>query len=437
MISPDIKRWLGNFGNLAAGEAVTGLLRFLALVAVARALGPESLGYLNVAVVAVGYALAFTHSGLDTLGMRDAARKGADPAAELQRLVALRLALAMIVYPVVVIGTFLISDDPLMRASLSILATSLFASAVDLRWLFIGTQRTRPVAAASIISSLFYLLAVLGFVRDPHDLLMAVAFQAGSELLLAATYAVSARARFGAWRPRLDRSFIRSALVNSFPVTALKTTRSFQLGFDVVFIKLFVGAAEAGVYGAARRLTNIGLILLALLWTAFMPGFVKASDSVTEARRLFRRALRFPVFIVIPIVMLASVAAPGLFPSIFGPGYTETAEAFQVLVWAFVPLSFGGLLSQVMIAHDQLRQLWAITTVAAIVNVAAVVFLYPALDLRGIAIGWIVAETAALIGGLYTLRTFLTGRDEMSGLQADVVTEGSILITDRGGRTEA
>ncbi len=396
--------WMRTFGYLALGEAATGLIRFGALLWVARILEPAGFGVIGVGLAVAGYVL-MAHSGMEAVGVRRVAADPDDPRRHVEELVGARLAVAVVVYALMALAVTAFPAGDEVRLVTLVYSLSLFTLALDLRWWFVATEETRPVAVAATAGATGYLVGVLTLVRDPHDLILVPVLHVGAELLSAVVLATWARRRFGAFRPRLRATPWVRNLVESAPLSGIKVARAVMLGFDVVALKLLVGSAEAGQYAAARRFALVGMIVVGLYFNAFLPRLVKVGrDSPQAGSALLRTAWLRSAILMIPLGVLGSLLAGPSVVLLLGDQYRQAGTVLAWLVWTVVLASLIGPFQQALIARDAAGSALAATTVAAAVAVGVALFLIPRYTLVGAAVTAVVSEAVRLAGSIIAVR---------------------------------
>ena len=419
--APTTRSWLRSFSNLAIGEGVTGAARFAALIVCARALGVANFGFLNVGLVVGGY-LIVAHAGLEVVGTRDVAVRPRDARSLAGGLVGLRLAIAGGLYALTVAVTLVAPLEGITRDLILLFGLTLFTSALDIRWLFIGLERTVPVAVAASVAAVAYLGGIVALVRRPGDVLWVPVIQVVSEALMAVMLLWASRRRIGAWWPAFGgegRRWWRPAFLESLPIASSKAARGLTLAFDVILIGLLRPPADVGEYGAARRLTMVVLVFLGLYTNAFLPLITRAAErGAARAGQVLNVAVRRTALILVPGAVLGTVAAPLFLRYLVGEEYTGAANALRLLVWSMVAVCIAGLYGQVMVSYHQQKRLLVIDVGSAVVNIALNVVLVPLLGLIGAAVAALAARCVTLVWTVAAARSYLAGEpppEEVAG----------------------
>jgi PST family polysaccharide transporter len=392
-------RWLPAFGNLAAGEVVTSAFRLLAFVWVARELGPADFGTVSVGFVVGAYLILLAHPGLELVGTRAIAREPESATHWLGHIVGLRIALGLVAYVVMAAVVAVLPIDRDLRVIIVIIGLAILTQAVDVRWAFIGAERTRAIAVASVVGAGVYLAGVLLFVHGPDDLFVPPICYVAGQAVISIVLIVASRRHLGGWAPRLRRgSGTRALFWQSTPLTVGQVGRAFAVSLDVVLVKALRPAAGAGQYAAASRLFVVGLLYLGLYYNALLPTIVRAAGEGPEPlAREVRRSCRRAVLIGTPVAIAGILLAPIVIPFVLGDDYDPAAGLFQVLMVALLLVSVGGVMNNALIALGRTRTFAGIILASLVVNVAVNLALLPTVGVVGAAIATVVTEGLVLV----------------------------------------
>lgn len=409
MTHPDLRAWTRSFGNLAAGEVVTSALRLLALLLVARRLGPAAFGVVSVGFIVGGYLVILAHPGLEVAATRRIAREPSAGAQLLARVVGLRLVLGAVAYPLTVVtaAALPLSDD--MSTVIVLFGLLIFTQGLDVRWAFVGLQRTAPVAIASVVGAATYLLAIIALVHDRSDIVLVAVVHVGAQSVIAAVLLVVSRRTFGRWFPQLRRGAGQlSIFVESTPLTMASVARAATVTVDVILVKLFRPAHEAGEYAAASRLMSVGLVYLSLYYSTLFPSLVRAARRGNDELRVLARAGARRAIVAGAVVALGCVGLiPIVVPVVFGDEYEATVGLLQVLTVALFLVGLSGVVNNSLVALGRERTFARIMGMGLAVNLLANFVLLPTVGTVGAAIATVVTEAVALVVGFIALRSMI------------------------------
>ena len=167
---------------------------------------------------------------------------------------------------------------------------------------------------------------------------------------------------------------------------------------DRLFIALYKGQGEVGVYSVAVRVSSAIVFLMIAFRTAW-PAFAYSIEDDREARRTYSYVLTYVVFVSCWVSLGFGVLAPWIVHLLArNPSFQRASEAVALL-------SFGGAAyiayTVMAIGSGRARKTqwnWVIAGVAAAVNIALNVLLIPPYGMEGAAIATAAAYVALFLG---------------------------------------
>ncbi len=198
------------------------------------------------------------------------------------------------------------------------------------------------------------------------------------------------------WPSRLA---LRSSGVFSIPMGAGKL----QTDADKFMLNAFGFRAEAGVYGAAYRLIQVGIMpLMALDTAAFQRFLPKGAD---EAKLHWRRAIRLARLTMVASVMV-SVALYVVLPYLDFLLEAQYRQAFDIAPWLLplIPLiATSGTPLNGLLGLGQSDKRMLVYLSSAFISLILYAILIPPLDWRGAVIATFISEIYLAIAGWWAL----------------------------------
>jgi O-antigen/teichoic acid export membrane protein/glycosyltransferase involved in cell wall biosynthesis len=167
---------------------------------------------------------------------------------------------------------------------------------------------------------------------------------------------------------------------------------------DRLFIAVFKGQGEVGVYSVAVRVSSAIVFLMIAFRTAW-PAFAYSISDDREARRTYSYVLTYVTYVACWISLAFGLLAPWIVHLLArNPSFYRASEAVALL-------SFGGAAymayTVMAIGSGRARKTqwnWVIAALAAVVNVVLNVILIPPYGMIGAAIATVAAYVALFIG---------------------------------------
>ncbi len=249
---------------------------------------------------------------------------------------------------------------------------------------------------------------VLGMAFSRTALLCALAFgvhfgvlgvlasHAVAALVLLVTRAYVLRRYAGISAPRFDRAMTRKLFTDGRHVGVGSLFGSIAARVDVVALRAWSGAHEAGLYGACYRILNgagavttaVSLALYARLARA------RGGPKDQEAERLF---VAVPIGIAACLGVAAILATP-LVTLLYGHEFAGAATTFRILLVAGIAQTGNTFLHKGLVARGRERSLPFAQGAQALVNVALNLILVPLYGALGAAVATLACECVVPLG---------------------------------------
>lgn len=391
------------FLALGSGEAIGRVVSFGALVWLARVLGVDAFGSLELAAAIVIYGNRIADLGFDLgLGVRETAAGDAGSRARLlSTALILRTGMALAVIAVLAGVGLAWLPEPEGRV-LALYSLTLLAVGLGTRWLHLGFERSRLPAIARVAGDLVTLGAVLWFVRDAGDLLRAPLSRLAGDLLAALVLLAGARRLLtGSRDPAepgtgvgggFDRRLARELLPRAVPLVGGALFGLMIFNADLVMLRIFDGRTAVGYYAAAYTLISF----LSNLGTAYslslLPALTRLSVRPGERGDLFRTAHAQVAAVGLGVATGGTLLAGSIIPLVFGTDYARSVLPLAILLWS-IPLALLRDLSiTALMADGRERPIVWLTGQAAATNVGLNLVLVPLLGMGGAAIATVATE---------------------------------------------
>ena len=394
-------------GVLAPAQALALGLNFAVWVHLSRALGPEGFGVVTFGVALLSYFVLAVTLGIDTVGVREVARRAGRVRALVPTVLGVRLALAAgagLVYAAVVV---LLPNPPSERAALAVLGLLLLARAVQVDWAFRGLERMGVVALWQGAVAVLTAAAAFAAVRGPGDLVAATLAVAGVPVVASLGLLAVYRRRVGSVQPRVRWRAWEAVLRPALPLAAAAFVGEVYYNLDKVMLEGLRTTAEVGYYGVGYKVYALAVAPAAVLLPAFFPSLA-AADRGAERRRAAAAYGRALIAFGLPLAVAGPVLAGPLVLALFGAEYAAAVPAAQILLVnagvVYVAMAHGNPLT----AWDLERPYMRVVFVGGAVNVALNVALIGPLGTVGAA-GATLATEAVVLAGMVVLFRRETG----------------------------
>ena len=385
-------------GALAPAQALVLAVNFVVWVHLSRALGPEGFGVVTFGLALLSYFVLAVTLGIDTVGVREVARRAGRVRSLVPTVLGVRLALAAgagLAYAAVVLA---LPNPPSERLALAVLGLLLLARAVQVDWAFRGLERMGVVAVWQGAVAVLTAAAAFALVRGPGDLVAAALAVGAVPLVVSLALLAVYRRRVGPVRPAVRWRAWRAVLRPALPLAAAAFVGEVYYNLDKVMLEGLRTTAEVGYYGVGYKVYGLAVAPAAVLLPAFFPSLAAASAD-RERRRaaadLYGRAL---LAFGLPLAVAGPVLAGPLVLALYGSEYAAAIPAAQILLVnagvVYLAMAHGNPLT----AWDQERPYMRVVFVGGAVNVVLNVALIGPLGTVGAAGATLATEAVVLVG---------------------------------------
>lgn len=392
---PD-SRLARSFLNLAAGETVARVLAFIAMLIVARRLGPAMYGVIGVTSGIMLYLNQIADAGAELAGVPVVARRPDRLSELISSTLSVRLLIAVALTVIVVaIGLFAFPQPD--GSILAIYALGLTFVALGTRWVFVGKQQSAWVAAARIGGELTALVVIAATLRGVGDVAMVpIAALIGGAT---ATAMMLTGLRGMGIRPRLtsDRRSSHELLARGPHLVGFTLLGLVLFNADLIFLRFVSGQAAAGYYAAAYTFIAFAANLSVAWAHSVMPSLAREEWDDRQRNDVYGTAMLLGYYVALPVAVGGILTATPLIQLIFGSNYLPAVPALAWLLPA-VPIAAAREIAVVALIGSPggERRLIRINATCAVFNVAILIPVVPAWGLVGAAAVTTVTEILRL-----------------------------------------
>lgn len=394
-----MKNILQNLFILAIGDVASKLLGFVAVAYMARILGPEDFGVVNIGFAVLGYLALAASPGVHLFGTRSVASGNGEATRNIISVSTLRLAISFLLLAATLLVTVSREGSSDLSPLVLLFACSLLPLSISLDWYFQGQGRMGTITWSRLILNGLYVASLFGLVRGSGDLLwIPVSFfvgNFGASLFLLLVYlkgessrlVSAARSLPGFWRRGKD------ILVASLPLGIGSMLAQVGFHFPPILLGFWVGHEEVGHFSAAMRIVFALMILDRVTSMVFFPlvsRFWKSDRQ--ELTVVSSRFLRMIMILTLPICMMTLFFAPELIHAIYGEAFRDAVEVLRILIWFFFFTSLNTVFLFGLMGVGCERRYAKIMTAGTLAQIGSMIILAAFRGLTGVAAGFVLGE---------------------------------------------
>ncbi len=368
---------------------------FVTLILV-RGLGTRGFGVWS-ALFAVGQvASSFGDLGLNQIAVSRAAEDPDREGGWLGALLSLRLLLAIPITLASVGAILLIAPTSHARLAGALIAGVMLLSAPSAMTVVfqLRVRNHVPMAILTLNSVLWGVGVVVVSTLSGGIVAFAAVFLATSAVSAGLTATLALKR--AAVRMSGSREFWRPLLRVGVGVGVAGILVTLYVKLDQILVLELAGSRQAGLYGAAYRLLDqVQFIPISVMTTLFPLIAAAYASRRDRVRALLQVAAEYLAMASLPILAFTIIAARPIMTLLFGRDFGAAAPALPILAGAFVSISFGYLVGNMVVILELQRQFARFAAIGLIVNAALNLVLIPGFGF--LAAAWITLLTEVMV----------------------------------------
>ncbi len=383
----------GGFWSTAS-FVLTSLLSIALVWAFANLLPKETYGTYKFIMSLAGSLSFLTLTGINTVVTR-ATTQGQEGVLQYALKIQLRWNMLFTIAALFVAGYYFIHNSPLIGTSLCIIAVTfpLTTSFNTFSAYLLGKREFRKMSVYSIITSLFYITAMVGTLALTNNLLIIVtAYALGNLLPLLVFYYVTQS-------EIKERTEIlaehKAELLNYLKHLSLMNVFSTLSQYvDKIVIFHYIGAIQLAVYGVALAIPERIRGYFKTVSALIIPK--TSGKTIEEVRSIFYTRV-FQSFLIGLITSLAYIAiAPFVFRLLL-PNYLEAIQYSQVIALVFIFILPGSYIGEIFRSHKMIRALYLSSVTAHVSRIILFILCGMTWGVWGVIIASLGTHAAGLI----------------------------------------
>jgi O-antigen/teichoic acid export membrane protein len=422
------------------------LINAVAIILMARLLGPSRYGTYSLALLIPGLIQLFIGFGAlpaviryaayyNSIGKEDEAKRFTSNVIVFLGLTGTLLTILCFVLAGVLSSLMLNrpSLGPYVElASLSVLgSTALQTSitcAIGWNWMTLSGSTTVTQAVVQLALSPAFILLGFGVTGAlvGHLASMLIAGCAGVGVLYI-------RKLKGSGNLRSFYSDVREMNVYGIPAYAGYVINNLSSYFVLVLLAAIATNTVYGYYQVAVNFTTPVTLLASAMINALFPAFASIDGIKGNVNQAFRHAYRFIAFLLTPLIMFLIVSAGPLVRILYGAAYSSSVSYLQLLAFAYLPIAFGYSVHPAFFngfGKTKLTFVLFVTASVTLVLAAPLLALTANLGVDGLIYANFISDFVAWAVGTYLAFRFLhAALDIRSTVTILIVSAAAYLVT--------
>jgi O-antigen/teichoic acid export membrane protein len=424
-----------NTTALFASYGLNSVLALLVSIAIIRHLGRSEYGVMAFVVSYLSFFQILASLGIDTVLIREAARRPAEASDLVSGALSLRLLLSVSTMLLAWLIIPLVGDDP--RATWLVMlysGTFLFSSSALYLIRFNIDLRSHVPTLILAVWSILYTVGRLTMVALGARVWHFLAADVGSAAVVLLISRWVGR-RYSGFRPRfrVDVRLWGFLLREAWPIALAGWLIALHTRADQTLLFRLRGSEELGGYAVAVRMAEVWGIITNVFLVSLFPILSRyALDATDRFQRTSQLAYRYLYVAICPIALAIWSYAADLLGLLLGEQYADAAPALAVLGLAEVFVFMNAVSYNILFSMGRQREAAVMAGVSLMVNLVLNVVFIPRRGALGAALASLLSYGLIPLLGLISSAARPVSRDALSCLARPLlatVATGLVLWT--------
>jgi len=330
-----IKRLAKNSGYLFFSGIATKILSFVALLYIARYLGPEDFGKFSFAFAFIYFFSFIPDLGIHKILVREASKEPREAGKLIGNGTIMKVSLSLVALVLAFFAIAFLDFPPSTKNVLYIASFGLLLSGISAYGVIYETKlRMEYSLFFSLASKLFFLaLVLLAISRNltlPFFVFASVSATFVHNFLMVVFSRKLVNVSFN-----VDPDLMKKIMREAIPVAIAAVFSVIYFRVDVLMLSFLKGDIDVGFYSAAYRLTEAFVFLPAAFTTSTFPLMSKYfKDSSNSFGFTYVKAFKYLFSAGLLVAVLVTFSSEKIILAIYGPEYQSSVAALQILIWA-------------------------------------------------------------------------------------------------------
>jgi len=399
---------LKNIFWLFVSNGISQFLKLILIIYIARILGATEYGKFNFALAFISLFILFSDFGLSSIITRDFSRDKKREK-EFLDILSLRILLSVGVLILILVSSFFITPDPLIRKVIWILAIVILTSTFSDGFcdFFRARQKMEYVAGVQILEALALIIA--GFfvlLNFPSLVNLSYAYLTAafiSLILILFFFHLKIFPLKLSWQKVIWKKF----LLMSWPIGLWLVFTSMYNYVDSTIMGHSGQITETGWYNAAYTIVNFINLPAAIISASFYPALSVALWGTKEKiQKIWDYQIEIIVFLAIPLVVGGIILAPKIIDFFYGQSFSPSIFAFQILIGMAGIVFLSGPFTQILVVSNQQMKICLIALFGVLFNLSLNLILIPKLSLYGASFAILITQLLVFLSLFYSVLKF-------------------------------
>ncbi|MBP2046882.1 flippase [Methanobacterium aggregans] len=395
-----VQRIAKNTGVMFISQIMTYLIGFFITMYTARYLGAEGFGILSLALSITAVFGITADLGLTTLMIREVARNKSLVNTYISNTFLMKIGLSALTLGIMFLLVNVIGYSGTVSTVIYLITFSVIVTAFTgvLSAVFQAHEKMEYISVSTILNSISMLVGTGVGIYYHMDVVYFAALYLISCGLVFIYILLMYLWKFSLPNIHIDRTFWKPTIKEAWPFGITSLSGTLYTYIDSIMLSIIQGNTVVGWYSAAYRLMLITLFIPNTVNTAIFPVMSRFYTSSRDSLNLmYERYFKYMMIIGIPMGFGTTLLADKIILLVFGPGYTQSVLALQILIWTMVFTFAGASFVQLLQSINKQIVITKISAICVIINILLNLILIPRYSFIGASFATLLTEVV-LVG---------------------------------------
>lgn len=395
-----IRKIARNTGVLLISQTFCNILGFLFIMYMARYLGADKFGIISFALAFSGIFNVLTDLGLNTLTVREVARDNLLAGKYLGNIAVIKIILVFVSYTILIVAINFLGYPEQTKVVVYLIALSVFLNSFSGLFysIFQAFEKMEYQSIGVIVNSVLMVIGTLLVINQQYDVIaFALLYLIVCLIVLCVNFTVCVW-KITDLKLKINRSFWKPVVTEALPfgITGIFVTIYYWI--DSVMLSYFQGNEAVGLYNAAYRIMLFFLVVPNIINIVVFPSMSKFHmSSKISLDIILRKYFKFMLAIGIPLGVGITILADKFIILFYGPGYSQSIIALQILIWAIVCIFGNAAFVRLFEATNRQILGTKIAAICMIENIILNILIIPKWSYIGASITTVITEFSIVI----------------------------------------
>jgi O-antigen/teichoic acid export membrane protein len=353
------RRLMGNSLALMANQITQNATSLLLSMAIARTLGPYTLGQYTLAFTFYFIFMTISSQGLKSLLTRELARHPEKAETCLVSGSLLQFGFSLLAYAILVVLVLVLPYRGATRIICWIVGAALIPYGISniTEAIFQSREKIQIIAISTVPIYILRLVVMYLLLRNGESINLVGITLVLSEvviLLIEWGFAIRLLKRVPL---RVDWSFMRELATNARTFLAIESVSVVKSRMQVLLLSLIAGETIVGLYGAATQLIQPFYLITQSLIVSSMPTMVRsASDDDPRLKRLVEKMIALLFSVAVPMLVVFWFVGGGLLVFLYrNARFNDAGLALGIAGLSMLPIAFVRVLGYLLMSRGMER----------------------------------------------------------------------------------